>query len=265
MIISQMSQSEEGWYIVLLIFVFIGIGGLYVEFYVNPKERREQKKSQREWDQQEKRINQEYKDDFEKIKTTNPTYLNSKPLFEQKKYLLSKNIPSCKKCGEDFYTIWDMNKSTLTIRCNGCKKKYVIRNDDIEDNFVSDINNYFEGFMELVNSPNPYLEKYHLHSYDFSSLRKDFPKYRGVIFEGKGEELEPIIDKINSDEPSRRILDNVKNLVWNRDGGKCVECGSREKLEFDHIIPFSKGGSNGYRNIQLLCEECNRKKSNNIG
>mgnify|MGYP000120482121 CR=1 FL=1 len=57
----------------------------------------------------------------------------------------------------------------------------------------------------------------------------------------------------------------VKDKVWNRDGGKCVECGSNEKLEFDHIIPFSKGGSNTYRNIQLLCEECNRKKSNQIG
>lgn len=60
-------------------------------------------------------------------------------------------------------------------------------------------------------------------------------------------------------------LFQFKFRVWNRDGGKCVKCGSPEKLEFDHIIPFSKGGSNGYRNIQLLCENCNRAKSNNIG
>ncbi|WP_229724707.1 HNH endonuclease [Winogradskyella forsetii] len=53
--------------------------------------------------------------------------------------------------------------------------------------------------------------------------------------------------------------------VWNRDGGKCVKCGSQEKIEFDHIIPFSKGGSNTYRNLQILCEQCNRGKSNNIG
>ncbi|MCW0489601.1 HNH endonuclease [Riemerella anatipestifer] len=68
--------------------------------------------------------------------------------------------------------------------------------------------------------------------------------------------------KINKRE---HISQKVKDMVWNRDGGKCVECGSSEKLEFDHIVPFSKGGSNTYRNIQLLCEPCNRKKSNKIG
>lgn len=61
------------------------------------------------------------------------------------------------------------------------------------------------------------------------------------------------------------IPQDVQNKVWNRDGGKCVKCGNNENLEFDHIIPFSKGGSNTYRNLQLLCQECNRKKSNNIG
>lgn len=64
---------------------------------------------------------------------------------------------------------------------------------------------------------------------------------------------------------SRRISQKVKDLVWNRDGGECVECGSNENLEFDHIIPHSKGGANTYRNIQLLCEPCNRSKSAKIG
>jgi len=64
---------------------------------------------------------------------------------------------------------------------------------------------------------------------------------------------------------SRRISEEVSDSVWNRDGGKCVQCGSNENLEFDHIIPFSKGGANTKRNIQLLCESCNRAKSDNIG
>ena len=64
---------------------------------------------------------------------------------------------------------------------------------------------------------------------------------------------------------SRTITQEVKDKVWNRDGGKCVDCGSNENLEFDHIIPFSKGGANTYRNIQLLCEPCNRSKSAKIG
>ena len=64
---------------------------------------------------------------------------------------------------------------------------------------------------------------------------------------------------------SRRISQVVKDKVWKRDEGKCTQCGSREKLEFDHIIPHSKGGANTYRNIQLLCEKCNRTKSDKIG
>lgn len=60
------------------------------------------------------------------------------------------------------------------------------------------------------------------------------------------------------------IPQDVKDKVWKRDNGMCVKCGSKEKLEFDHIIPVVKGGSSTYRNIQLLCESCNRKKHDKI-
>jgi 5-methylcytosine-specific restriction endonuclease McrA len=59
------------------------------------------------------------------------------------------------------------------------------------------------------------------------------------------------------------IPKEVQREVWQRDGGKCVVCGSQERLEFDHIIPHSKGGANTARNLQLLCEDCNRKKTDN--
>ncbi|OGF58754.1 MAG: hypothetical protein A2Y62_09585 [Candidatus Fischerbacteria bacterium RBG_13_37_8] len=58
----------------------------------------------------------------------------------------------------------------------------------------------------------------------------------------------------------RRIPKHVQHEVWQRDQACCVECGSKENLEFDHIIPLSKGGSDTVRNLQLLCEKCNRKK-----
>jgi 5-methylcytosine-specific restriction endonuclease McrA len=60
--------------------------------------------------------------------------------------------------------------------------------------------------------------------------------------------------------PYRRIPPEVKQYVWRRDRGQCVMCGSNEALEYDHIIPVSKGGSNTERNVQLLCMQCNRKK-----
>lgn len=64
--------------------------------------------------------------------------------------------------------------------------------------------------------------------------------------------------------PDRMIPEEVKFEVWRRDSAKCVKCGSQRGLEFDHIIPFSKGGSNTARNVQLLCETCNRSKSDMI-
>lgn len=65
-------------------------------------------------------------------------------------------------------------------------------------------------------------------------------------------------------EVNRYITPEIRREVWRRDRGCCVQCGSQLNLEFDHIIPVSKGGSNTARNIQLLCENCNREKYNNI-
>ncbi len=63
---------------------------------------------------------------------------------------------------------------------------------------------------------------------------------------------------------TRHIPDTVKREVWARDGGCCVRCRATEYLEFDHIIPFSKGGANTEKNIQLLCRGCNAIKSDRI-
>ena len=67
-----------------------------------------------------------------------------------------------------------------------------------------------------------------------------------------------------SNEGRQGIPTTVRRAVWVRDNGRCVQCGSRERLEYDHIIPISKGGSNTERNIELLCEACNRAKSDSI-
>jgi len=81
-------------------------------------------------------------------------------------------------------------------------------------------------------------------------------------------EFIPFEEKVTKSDDSetidRYIPPAVKLSVWRRDQGKCVQCESKEKLEYDHIIPISKGGSNTERNVQLLCEKCNREKSAKI-
>jgi hypothetical protein len=69
-----------------------------------------------------------------------------------------------------------------------------------------------------------------------------------------------------SDLDQRRIIpSHVKLAVWKRDKGSCVECGSKTNLHFDHILPYSKGGtSETEANIQLLCMKHNIRKGAQI-
>ncbi len=68
------------------------------------------------------------------------------------------------------------------------------------------------------------------------------------------------------EEERRRIIPtSVKLEVWKRDGGKCVMCGATSELHFDHIIPYSKGGTSlKAENIQLLCARHNLEKRDRI-
>lgn len=61
-----------------------------------------------------------------------------------------------------------------------------------------------------------------------------------------------------------RIPGEVRAFVWERDAGRCVQCGSEDDLQFDHVIPVAKGGGNAVDNIQILCGDCNRQKSDSI-
>lgn len=77
--------------------------------------------------------------------------------------------------------------------------------------------------------------------------------------------IEAAIEYTRTGPKRSSIAEDVKLLVWARDGGACVQCGSKHALHFDHIIPVAKGGGNSEENIQVLCRTCNLKKSDKIG
>ena len=87
-------------------------------------------------------------------------------------------------------------------------------------------------------------------------------KFKLIAVEGE----EDFSISIPSHSKARRIIPtSVKLEVWKRDGGKCAKCGAADDLHFDHIIPWSKGGSSStVENIQLLCGKHNLEKHDKI-
>jgi hypothetical protein len=61
-------------------------------------------------------------------------------------------------------------------------------------------------------------------------------------------------------DESRVIPAHIKREVYQRDGGKCVLCGSTHNLQYDHLIPFALGGKSTLENIRLLCFNCNQRR-----
>lgn len=87
-------------------------------------------------------------------------------------------------------------------------------------------------------------------------------KFRLVAVEGDEDFAEPAQPNI---QRRRVIPTSVKLAVWKRDGGKCVLCGARDELHFDHDVPWSKGGTSiTEENVQLLCARHNLAKRDRI-
>jgi hypothetical protein len=72
------------------------------------------------------------------------------------------------------------------------------------------------------------------------------------------------IGALKAKSQRRSLPDDVKLVVWARDGGACVKCGATKELQFDHVIPLARGGSDTGDNIQILCQTCNLAKGDRL-
>lgn len=81
--------------------------------------------------------------------------------------------------------------------------------------------------------------------------------------ERKGWTLEQL-HEYRDKRRARTIRGSVKKDVMARDNYQCQYCGATDDLAIDHIFPFSRGGSNEYDNLQVLCRSCNSSKSDSI-
>ena len=79
------------------------------------------------------------------------------------------------------------------------------------------------------------------------------------------DQKEKRITELKDLDHNRMIPTSVKLDVWKRDKGQCTQCGSKDNLHFDHILPYSKGGTSlKAENIQLLCARHNLQKRDKI-
>ena len=94
--------------------------------------------------------------------------------------------------------------------------------------------------------------------------RKVF-KFKLKVTDKTVDQKEKRIIELKDLDHNRIIPTSVKLEVWKRDKGRCVECGSTDNLHFDHILPYSKGGTSlKAENIQLLCARHNLQKHDKI-
>ena len=61
----------------------------------------------------------------------------------------------------------------------------------------------------------------------------------------------------------RKFTDSQKRAAYERQGGKCADCGKHfefEEMHGDHRTPWAKGGHTVPENLQMLCRSCNLHK-----
>jgi HNH endonuclease len=111
----------------------------------------------------------------------------------------------------------------------------------------------YNGIFELIDS---WIEK--------SEGRNVF-KFKLHITNKTIDQKEKRAIELRGIDHNRIIPTSVKLDVWKRDKGRCIQCGSTDNLHFDHILPYSKGGTSlRAENIQLLCARHNLQKHDKI-
>jgi hypothetical protein len=126
-----------------------------------------------------------------------------------------------------------------------------------------DIVRVYEKLKKGIWSDNGY---FHLvDSWKESDGQRQVFKFKLVAVDAVPSDMVAEDSHANQAKRSRIIPTAVKLAVWKRDRGRCVECGATDDLHFDHILPFSRGGSSlTAENVQLLCARHNLAKSDKI-
>jgi len=152
-------------------------------------------------------------------------------------------IQPCPRCHENVLRLIDLSPNARSIQCEcahcGKKMRAAAATPDADKAIT-----FWNNALNLVSS--------------YNSISKASTLRLTIEFDTPSAAL-PFEQTTRSPIPEA-----VRSEVWRRDHGKCVQCNSKENLQFDHIIPVSRGGATSVKNLQLLCQRCNSLKGSRI-
>ncbi|MCM2348904.1 MAG: HNH endonuclease [Bacteriovoracaceae bacterium] len=112
------------------------------------------------------------------------------------------------------------------------------------------------------------LEKTHIELFElkgFIAKKMNFDELIMYLIKNSKEKIEKDkfkqnsgVSSLSAQKAGRVISASVKREVYIRDM-KCVQCGSRFHLNYDHRKPYALGGKSTFENIRLLCFNCNQR------
>lgn len=185
-------------------------------------------------------------------------------------YLLSKDYVNGSAIRQDIL------ETAIKWISNGEIEKYMSIHQ--HDPNANELWTYFRNIIEWVKDTFKTYRK-EMKGIEWGGL---YDKYKGTIFDTV--KLEQEIQKLMMDDDVdskkgiytyvltrnekylniRGFTESQKRAAYEKQKGICKKCGKHfalNEMEADHITPWSKGGKTSNENCQMLCLECNRRKS----
>ncbi len=170
----------------------------------------------------------------------------------------------------------DYLESALKWISDGSIEEYMSRHQ--HDDNASELWQYFQTVISWAQTIFPtyrkemkglewgeFYNKYHKNSYDAQKLEVEISRLmQDEDVTAKKGIYEYLLSGDERFLSIRAFSDNMKREAYERQGGICPICKEHfeiEEMEADHITPWSQGGKTIAENCQMLCRDCNRRKS----
>ena len=205
-----------------------------------------------------------------------------KPVIRENDELYEQGKRRCKKCSVikplSEYSRYTAKKGGIKNVCNECER---IRYRDWKRENADRIN---EGRRERTANDPEYREAYKKYKRKYRTIHRE--RYLKLEREGakrryrENPELREKLKEKERIKSRNRYYKNRRQCI-DKLGGKCVECGVTENLQFDHINPLEKSFAisetlhfsskmkkevkfdEELNKCQLLCPTCHMKKTKN--